>query len=311
MNAANVLAAHADVACRLSTEQECGTEAAPCQAEVSSMRMWLGLVAALCATACGGGNTGPQSGQQAAPGSETSARTAALESAANAVQSKGPVSKISYYLDGFHPAKADPEMQMEAHHYCNQVNQDFAQCVLYDGNTADARLMGVEYIVSAKVYETLPEGEKAFWHPHNYEILSGQLRMPGVPEAAEKAALKDKINSYGKTWHTWMTGVHGGGGDQLPLGPAQLQWSFNHDGEALPGLVEDRDKRIGLDTAQARADRADLAPLATPQGGVEALAGLFPDAKAPIPGVRDNGDQATKAVPTFGMKGAEPRPTGR
>jgi hypothetical protein len=227
------------------------------------MRMWLGLVAALCATACGGGNTGPQSGQQAAPGSETSARTAALESAANAAQSKGPVSKISYYLDGFHPAKADPEMQMEAHHYCNQVNQDFAQCVLYDGNTADARLMGVEYIVSAKVYETLPEGEKAFWHPHNYEILSGQLRMPGVPEAAEKAALKDKINSYGKTWHTWMTGVHGGGGDQLTLGPAQLQWSFNHD------------------------------------------------AKGPIPGVRDNGDQATNAVPTFGMKGAEPRPTGR
>ena len=32
--------------------------------------------------------------------------------------------------------------------------------------------------------------------------------MPGVPEAAEKEALKGKINSYGKTWHTWMTGMY-------------------------------------------------------------------------------------------------------
>jgi hypothetical protein len=219
-------------------------------------------------TACGGGNTGPASESRTAPGDERSSRTAALETAADALQSKGPVSTISMYLNGFHLAKSDPKMQMEAHHYCNQVNQDFAQCVLYDGNTADARLMGVEYIVSETVYETLPEQEKAFWHPHNFEILSGQLRMPGVPEAAEKAALADKINSYGKTWHTWMTGVHGGTSDQLPLGPAQLQWSFNRDGEALPGMVEARDERMGLDTTEARAGRADLASRANPQGGV-------------------------------------------
>ena len=50
-------------------------------------------------------------------------------------------------------------MQMEAHHYCNQVNEDFAQCVLFDGNTADSRLMGVEYIISAKLYSTLPASE--------------------------------------------------------------------------------------------------------------------------------------------------------
>ncbi len=27
---------------------------------------------------------------------------------------------------------------MEAHLYCNQVNEDFAQCVLFDGNTKQA-----------------------------------------------------------------------------------------------------------------------------------------------------------------------------
>ena len=40
-----------------------------------------------------------------------------------------------------------------------------------------------------------------YWHPHNYEILSCELVMPGLPQTAEKAAIEGKINSYGKTWH--------------------------------------------------------------------------------------------------------------
>jgi hypothetical protein len=270
-----------------------------------------GLSMVLMLMACGGGNTGARSATQTAPGTPESAKTAALESAANLVQSKGPVAKISMYLDGFHAAKDDPQMQMEAHHYCNQVNEDFAQCVLYDGNTPDARLMGVEYIISSNSYDTLPKDEKAFWHPHNFEILSGQLRMPGVPDVAEKEALKGKINSYGKTWHTWMTGVYSGKSDALPLGPPSLQWSFNRDGEAIPEMVDARDRRMGLDTSEARRDRKDLAAMAHPQGGVAAMAGRFPNATNSVAGVTDNGDEATKPVPTFGMKGADGKPVGR
>jgi hypothetical protein len=29
---------------------------------------------------------------------------------------------------------------MVAHHFCTQVNEDFAQCVPFDGNTRDASL---------------------------------------------------------------------------------------------------------------------------------------------------------------------------
>ena len=88
-------------------------------------------------------------------------------------------------------------------------------------------LHGIEYIISATLYDQLPPAEKMYWHPHNYEVLSGELVMPGLPEAAEKQALKDKINSYGKTWHVWNTGAPGQAGDRLPLGPAMLAWSFN------------------------------------------------------------------------------------
>jgi hypothetical protein len=255
----------------------------------------------LAATGCGGGDTAP-GGDRTAPGADRTAKTAALETGANTLQAKAPVEQIALYLVGFHPSKADPQMQMESHHYCDQVNEDFAQCALYDGNTADARLHGVEYIISEKLYATLPAHEKPYWHPHNYEILSGQLRMPGLPAAAEGEALKGKINSYGKTWHFWKTGVFGGQDDALPLGPPHLAWSFNRDGEAKPGSVEARDARMDLDTADARRRRADWSSLATPQAGVSAMAESFPAAKGAPAGVTDNGDRAARGVPTVVMK---------
>ena len=244
---------------------------------------WLVTWLVVLSTGCGGGDTGPQ-GEATAPGEPRAATTRALESGGNLLQDKAPVEQISVYLSGFHPAKDDPSIQMESHHYCDQVNEDFMQCVLYDGNTADARLHGIEFIVSEKLFATLPEDERTYWHPHNYEILSGTLRMPGLPDAAEQATLARKINSYGKTWHVWMSGVRGREPDALPLGPAHLAWSFNRDGEASPGLIEDRDRRMGLDTAEARRRRQELVGQARPQQGVDALREHFPNA-TPIPGV--------------------------
>jgi hypothetical protein len=261
------------------------------------------LLATALTYGCGGGNTPPPDGS-ASSGADRTSKTAALESGANVMQAKAPVEKIAMYLNGFHVSKDDPAMQMEAHHYCNQVNEDLAQCVLFDGNTAEARMMGIEYIISERLYGTLPTEERAYWHPHNYEILSGQLRMPGLPDAAEKEALKGKMNSYGKTWHTWMTGVHNQKADPLPLGPPHLQWSFNRDGEAASGMVAARDERFGFSTADARRDRQDLVPLARAQGGVDAITARAPDAK-PITGVVDNGDTATRTVPTLAMKSAD------
>ena len=235
-------------------------------------------------------------------GQDRSARTATLETGANMLQQSGPIGKISMHLVGFHPAKADPAMQMESHHFCNQVNEDFAQCVLYDGDGADARLHGIEFIISARLYDQLPAAEKPYWHPHNYEILSGTLRLPNLPDVAEEAALRDKMNSYGKTWHVWKTGVFGQAPDALPLGPAHLAWSFNRDGEAMPAMIDARDRRMNLDTADARADRADLSSVARPQGGVDAIKGLFPTATTAPQGVVDNGDDGTRAVPVFSFQ---------
>ena len=204
------------------------------------------------------------------------------------MQSKAPMHGFDIYLVGFHPMKDHPEMQMEAHHYCHQVNEDFAQCMLFDSNTAKANMNGVEYIISEKLFNTLPEDERKYWHPHNGEILSGQLVAPGIPKVAEKSLMKKKMNSYGKTWHVWNTGMEGQAGDNLPMGSPMLAWSFNRDGEAVPAMVEKRDKTMGIDSTQVRGERADLQPLAKPQSGVDDLKGKFGRSARDIPGVVDS-----------------------
>jgi hypothetical protein len=62
------------------------------------------------------------------PGEQASTTTKALKAGAAVLQSNAPVKQLDVYLVGFHPMKADPSHQMEAHHYCKQVNEDFAQC---------------------------------------------------------------------------------------------------------------------------------------------------------------------------------------
>jgi hypothetical protein len=260
--------------------------------------------AALLLAGCTGG--GPVGQGAAPPGAPESSKTDALEAGAALLQNNGPLAKLDMYLVGFHPMKQHPEHQMEAHHFCRQVNEDFAQCALFDGNTAQANLNGIEYIISEKLFEGLPAAERRYWHPHNAEILSGQLVAPGLPKAADKALMRSKINSYGKTWHTWHSRDGVRPGDALPMGPAMLAWSFNRDGEARPDMVQARDRRMEISSAQLRAERQDLAVLARPQEGVDALRAHFPEAR-PIPGVVDKA-AAAKSAETADPSVRDPAP---
>ncbi len=225
-------------------------------------------------------------------GEQKTPKAATLGVGAAVLQDVIPTKQFDVYVVGLHCGKEKPARQMVAHHYCNQLNEDFIQCVLFDGNTEDANLIGIEYIVSENLFDTLPEEEKGYWHPHNYEVLSGQLVAPGLPEVAEKELMRMLMNSYGKPWHTWHTARHTGEpGDNLPLGDPMLMWSFNRDGETDQKLERDRDEHMGLDTSAKRSDRRDLARLARPQRGVDTLKGYFPQAAEPPEGVRETGSE--------------------
>ncbi|MFL6587494.1 MAG: OBAP family protein [Luteimonas sp.] len=243
-------------------------------------------LALFAAAGCDRAETEPAVAPRGAPESD---HTNTLEVGAALLQDDGPTAKLDIHLVGFHPMKAAPDQQMEAHHFCRQVNEDFAQCALFDGSAVDANLTGIEYIISERSFQSLPEAERAFWHPHNGEILSGQLVAPGLPVAAETALMRSKINSYGKTWHTWHTRHGTRPGDRMPVGPAALAWSFSRDGEIDPALVASRDTRLGIDTAAVRARRQPLIDAMRPQRGVDTLQAHFP-ASTPIDGVVEAAD---------------------
>jgi hypothetical protein len=124
---------------------------------------------------------------------------------------------------------------------------------------------------------------------------------------AEKALMKSKLNSYGKTWHVWNTGVAMKKGDPLPYGDPALAWSFNRDGEADPQMVERRDRALGVDPVEKRRERAELTPIAKPQQGVDALHGKFQRPGRPIPGVVEAAGGATPATPSTDRERTAPR----
>ncbi|HEY0681342.1 MAG TPA: OBAP family protein [Steroidobacter sp.] len=203
------------------------------------------------AAGCGGENT---SSNVTSPGEEPKGKTKLLESGANLLQDKAPLGQLNAYLDGFHFYNGNMQGQMEAHHYCGHVNEDLIQCVIFDGNDEDAKIMGIEYIVTSKLFSSLPPEEKHLWHSHVHEVRSGALVAPGIPEVAERELMTKIAGTYGKTWHTWHTDRE----QPLPMGSPLLMMGFTADGQANPRMIADRDRRLNVSGAEERQRRADI-----------------------------------------------------
>jgi hypothetical protein len=200
---------------------------------------------------CGGENT---ESNVASPGSELGTKTKVLEIGSNLLQDKTPLATLNAYLDGFHFYNGDLRGQMEAHHYCGHVNEDVIQCVIFDGNGADAKIMGVEYIVTEAMFTGLPVEEKHLWHSHVHEVRSGSLVAPGIPEPVERELMTKIAGTYGKTWHTWHTDRK----RDLPLGSPMLMMGFTADGQLNEHLLAQRDQRFDISSSELRRKRADI-----------------------------------------------------
>lgn len=190
--------------------------------------------------------------QPPVPGEPTHKTTALLEKGTAAVQSFGPVNKIHQHLCAFHFYAHDMTRQVEAHHFCGCQNEEMRQCLIYDSPEPNARLIGLEYIVSESLFLTLPDEEKRLWHSHEYEVKSGVLFMPGVPGPVQRLDLEKVCKTYGKVFHFWQVDR----GDTLPLGLPQVMMSLTRDGQIYEELARDCEKRYGMSFEKEREDRA-------------------------------------------------------
>ncbi|MBU6450341.1 MAG: DUF1264 domain-containing protein [Cyanobacteria bacterium REEB67] len=162
--------------------------------------------------------------------------------------SKVPPKQVEMYLDGFHNYKTDAglapdkQLQLRVGHFCVHHSPTLIQCILFDtnGSVADKhpRLLGVEYVITNEVYQSLSKEEKQYWHPHDGEVSSTMLCLPGMPAEQEKATLDFVRTTWGKTWHAWNPERQGSGLESkvdwpaLPLGPARLMWSVKPGDES-------------------------------------------------------------------------------
>jgi hypothetical protein len=138
------------------------------------------------------------------------------------VGAKAPIQEVMHCplaFAGVHLLKDLPEHSQVAYHYCKPVNADVSQCVLYDGTGPDAKLIGIEYLVTDALYQKMPAEEKTYWHDHKYEVDAGLLKSLTQTGEDEKKTLAAVRTLWGKVYHTWATGK------TYPSGPPRLFWA--------------------------------------------------------------------------------------
>ncbi len=127
------------------------------------------------------------------------------------------------------------------------------QCILYDSSNKDAKLIGVEYVVTDEVYKTLPKKEAELWHPHKHEIMEGLLTIHNVTKDCEEKLLKALVNSWGKTFHTWTDLT-----TKVPMGLPMLMWSATDTISVKEDLLKEKDKKYKLNRKDIKKYRQKL-----------------------------------------------------
>jgi hypothetical protein len=175
----------------------------------------------------------------------------------------GPLDHDHVHVCGIHMAKNNPKLQFITHHYCVGHKRgdagDVLQCVLYDGTGKDAKLIGVEYIISNAAYQKLPEAEKKYWHAHTYEVLGGGLIAPGMDPKDELGLMEFVMTTWGKAWHTWPNPKQ-----DVPEGEPMLIWSLMGDGQVDKDVLAKRDEQFKIDTKKLCETRGKAIGLETP-----------------------------------------------
>ena len=162
---------------------------------------------------------------------------------------KAPIQEVLHCplaFAGIHLLKELPEYSQVAYHYCKTLNADVSQCILYDGTGPDARLIGIEYLVSDALYQKMPAEEKLYWHDHKYEVDAGLLKSLTQSGPEEEKTMQAIRPLWGKVFHTWATGK------VYPTGPPKLFWAVTGE----EPYVLSKDAKLPMDLEERRAKKA-------------------------------------------------------
>ncbi|KAJ0589558.1 putative Oil body-associated protein [Helianthus annuus] len=178
------------------------------------------------------------------PGKPVSLGSQMLDKGAQMLQSLTPIKQMSQHACTFALYSQDMSRQIETHHFVTRINQDFLQCAVYDSDDSSGRLIGVEYIVSDRIFDTLPLMNR------NY----GTLMPTRVPETVAMPELENLAK-----YHTESFGALGKQ-IELPIGPPSLMMSPQDDIQCMvkPELVKKRDDKYNISTNAICGSRTEV-----------------------------------------------------
>jgi len=124
-----------------------------------------------------------------------------------------PVDGYNTHLSAVRHVFDDPSLRVQ--HYCKPNNKIAFVCQLYDSTSRNATLIGVEYIITADQYKSLPDREKPNWIDitHNRSVPM----FPELSAAQVKALMGKLMGTHGKVIITWNPR------DKLPTFPPQVE----------------------------------------------------------------------------------------
>lgn len=112
-----------------------------------------------------------------------------------------PAFGYTLHIDAIKHINDDPNQVV--HHYVKAISDEVSQALLYDSDAPNARLIGIETIISPRMYAALPEDEKPNWHYHKTEIPMVDAKLPDL-SAKEVAAVVAKLeDTWGKVEIIW------------------------------------------------------------------------------------------------------------
>lgn len=118
-----------------------------------------------------------------------------------AAPEKSPASGFNLHIDAKKHINDMPDWVV--HHFCKSINEQVAQCLLFDTDEPNAKLIGVETIISPQLYAALPEAEKTNWHYHKTEIPQVDAVLPGLSEKEARDVVAGLEDTYGKVIIFW------------------------------------------------------------------------------------------------------------
>jgi Protein of unknown function (DUF1264) len=146
------------------------------------------------------------------PSSNTTKTATSTAPNATATTAK-PVDGYNTHLSAVRHVFDDPSLRVQ--HYCKPNNKIAFVCQLYDSTSRNATLIGVEYIITADQYKSLPDREKPNWIDitHNRSVPM----FPELSAAQVKALFGKLMGTHGKVIITWNPR------DKLPTFPPQVE----------------------------------------------------------------------------------------